>query len=175
MKHLILSLAFVLVCCSLVLGQSAKVRKNLLPKQKDSADRQMILPTTVQTKIRLGFIKNMESGCGCAFGRNQSDMDKDRYIYSDMLTDGSPYINVNGKNLKLTPVASSKLAKKLRVGNHSWETYTAGELKIRLDKTVTWVCPPKDEGCETTVYKVVLTISGKGQTVTEHLIGSCGC
>jgi hypothetical protein len=89
--------------------------------------------------------------------------------------DEPAYIKVNGKNLKLQPVAASDTNAKERVGKRSWETYTAGGLKIRLDKTVTWVCPPKDEACEVTYYKATLTVSGKGQTITEHLTGNCGC
>lgn len=129
---------------------------------------------TSQPKLQLGYVKNGDIGCGCSFARNKTDLRQRRYIYSESM--GEPaYINVNGKNLKLHPVASSETGGKEKVGKHSWETFTADGLKIRLDKTVTWVCPPKDEACEVTYYKAMLTVSGKGQTITETLTGMCGC
>lgn len=130
--------------------------------------------TTPQSKIQLGYVKNGDIGCGCSFARNKTDLRQRRYIYSESM-DEPAYINVNGKNLKLQPVASSDTKTKERVGQRSWETFTAKGLKIRLDKTVTWVCPPKDEACEVTYYKATLTVSGKGQTITETLTGNCGC
>ena len=131
----------------------------------------MIIP---QSKIQLGYVRHGDFGCGCYFARNKTDLRKRRYIYSESM-DGPAYINVNGKNLELQPIASSETNGEEGVGRRSWQTFTAGDLRIRLELTVTWVCPPKDEGCEVTYYKAILTVSGKGQKITENLTGMCGC
>ena len=127
-----------------------------------------------QNKIELSYVTNPEIGCGCSFARNKTDLRLRRYIYIQGIDDPA-YININGKNLELQPVDSSELNGKVKVGTQAWETFTAGDLKIRLDTTVTWVCPPNDESCEVTYYKAKLTVNGKGQEIKEMLTGHCGC
>jgi hypothetical protein len=39
-------------------------------------------------------------------------------------------------------------------GDRSWGTYVAGDVKARIDWTVTRVCDPKDESCELTYCPV---------------------
>ncbi|HYE75913.1 MAG TPA: hypothetical protein VEF04_21390 [Blastocatellia bacterium] len=113
---------------------------------------------TSQAKLRIGYVKNSDIGCGCYFARSLSDLRKDRYIYSEIINEPA-FINVNGKNLKLNPVASSEANGEEKVGQRSWETFTARDLKIRLEKVVTKVCDPNDESCEVTYYNATLTVS----------------
>lgn len=132
-------------------------------------------PTTMsQARLRLGYVKNGDIGCGCSFARNQTDLRKRRYIYSESM-DEPAYINVNGNNLKLYPVASSETDGAEKVGQQSWETFTAGNLKIRLEKIVTKICDPNDESCEVTYYEARIIVNSKRQKISEPLIGLCGC
>ena len=59
-------------------------------------------------------------------------------------------------------------------GDRSWETYVAGDVKARIDWTVTLVCDPKDESCELTYYKAALTITRKTQRAIVKAVGLCG-
>jgi hypothetical protein len=77
-----------------------------------------------KTELRPGYVKDSDIGCGCSFARSKMDLRNRRYIYSESM--GEPaYINVTGKNLKLQAVASSGERIPEKVGQRSWETYTA--------------------------------------------------
>ena len=113
-------------------------------------------------------------GCGSAFSLNTTDMGNCRYIFAQDMDD-PPYINLNGKNLQLRLTGYSKPKGKEKVGDRSWETYAAGELKVRIDYTVTKVCTPRDEICETTYLNATMTVSQKTQKTTVKLTGRSGC
>src|SRR5262245_29369543 len=83
-----------------------------------------------QPELKLGYVKYDEIGCGCSFSRNKTDLRNRRFVYFENFHD-APYINLNGRNLKLLPVASSEEHVEEKVGQRSWETFTAGDLKIR--------------------------------------------
>ena len=90
--------------------------------------------------------------------------------------DEPAYINLDGKDLKLEEVESGgSEAVPEKVGDRSWEAHVAGDVKVRIDRTVTKVCDPKDESCEVTYYKAVMTITRKTQKAIVKTIGLCGC
>jgi len=121
-----------------------------------------------------GYVKDGDIGCGCAFALNPADLRKRRYIYIQGM-DEPAYVNLNGKNLKLRPVTSSETKVKEKVGDRSWATYIAGDIKIRMDYVVTRVCDPNDESCEATWYKAIMTVTRKTERTIVRLTGSCGC
>jgi hypothetical protein len=126
-------------------------------------------------QLKIGYVKVGIDGCGCSLALNAADLRKGRYVF--LQDEGEPaYINLDGKNLKLESVDSSD-TKSIpeKVGDRSWETYFAGNVKVRIDWTVTRVCDPKDEGCEVTNYKAVMTITRKTQKAIVKTIGLCGC
>jgi hypothetical protein len=135
---------------------------------------QSVSTSRPQFQMRLGHVKDGDIGCGCAFSRNKTEWLNRRYIYVEGM-DEPAYINLNGRNIKLHPVASSEESGAEKVGQRSWETYTADSVKIRLEKTVTKVCDPNDESCEVTYYKATMILTHKGQKLSVKLIGSCGC
>ena len=77
---------------------------------------------TTQSKFQMGYVKNIEPECGCDFARNKSDFNKRRFVYNENI-DGVAFININGKNVKLQPVASSKLQRQEKIGNRSWGSF----------------------------------------------------
>ena len=52
-------------------------------------------------------------------------------------------IQLNGKRVTLRPVAASKQRRRGQVGDRSWETFSAGNVKVRVDYVVTRVCRPE--------------------------------
>jgi hypothetical protein len=133
-----------------------------------------------QTEFNLGYVNDLAVGCGCLFALNQMDFRKRRFVFvQDM---GEPaYINLNGKNQKLTEVDSNKTSVKPedyqapQVGSRYWETYKSGDIQLRLNKVVTRVCKPNDDSCEATYYKATMTITRNKQKRTVNLTGVCGC
>ncbi|HEV2664152.1 MAG TPA: hypothetical protein VG324_04540 [Blastocatellia bacterium] len=131
--------------------------------------------TSPGTQLKIGYVEVGIGGCGCSLALNADDLRKGRYVF--IQDDGEPaYINLDGKDLKLEEVDSGGSQAVIeKVGDRSWIAYVAGDVKVRIDRTVTQVCDPKDESCEVTYYKVILTVSRKTQRTTIRTIGLCGC
>lgn len=126
-------------------------------------------------QLKIGYVEVGIGGCGCSLSLNAADLRKGRYVF--IQDDGEPaYINLDGKDLKMEEVGSGGLeAITEKVGDRSWVAYVAGDVKVRIDRTVTKVCDPKDEDCEVTHYKAVMTIIRKSQKAIVKTIGLCGC
>ncbi len=135
---------------------------------------QAISTSSLQSSLKLGYVKNGDIGCGCSFARNKVDLQNRRYLYIQGM-DEPAYININGKNIKLHHFAPSDEQVREKIGQRSWGKFTAGDIKIRLEKIVTKVCDPNDEDCEVTNYKATMTVTRKAQKITVKLIGLCGC
>jgi|SRR5215510_1969816 len=131
--------------------------------------------TSPRSSPKIGYVEDGIIGCGCALALNAADLRNHRYVYIQGM-DEPAYINLDGKNVELEPVDSSnKINIPEKIGDRSWETYVAGDVKVRIDWTVTRVCDPKDESCEVTYFKAILTVSRKGQRTIVRTIGHCGC
>lgn len=143
-------------------------------QQRLEINAQSASTSSAQPKLRLGYVEDHDVGCGSAFSLNATDMGNRRYIFArDM--DDPPYINLNGKSLQLRLTAYSKPKAKEKIGDRSLETYAAGVVKVRIDYTVTRVCTPRDEMCETTYLNATMTVSYKAQKTTVKLTGRSGC
>ena len=131
--------------------------------------------TSPGPRLKIGYVEVVIGGCGCSLALNLADIRKGRFVF--IQDEGEPaYINLDGKDLKLEEVDSGgSEAVPEKVGDRSWVAYVAGDVKVRIDRTVTRVCDPKDESCEVTYYKAVLTITRKTQEAIVKAIGLCGC
>jgi len=157
--------------------QIAAARQRLADQelqQRLEINAQSTSTSSARPKLRIGYVKDQDVGCGSAFFLNPTDMENRRYIFSQDLDD-PPYINLNGKNLQLRLTAISKPTRKEKVGDRWWETYVAGDVKVRIDYTVTKVCTPQDEMCETTYLNAIMTVSQMAQKTTVKLTGYSGC
>lgn len=126
-------------------------------------------------QLKIGYVEVGIGGCGCSLALNAADLRKGRYVFIQDI--GEPaYINLDGKDLKLEEVDSGGFeAITEKVGDRSWVAFVAGDVKVRIDWTVTRVCDPKDEDCEATNYKAVMTITRKTRRAIVKTIGLCGC
>jgi len=157
--------------------QIAAARQRLADQelqQRLEINAQSTSASSARPKLRLGYVKDHDVGCGSAFFLNTTDMENQRYIFSQDVDD-PPYINLNGKNLQLRLTAISKPTRKEKVGDRWWETYVAGDVKVRIDYTVTKVCTPQEEMCETTYLNAIMTVSQMAQKTTVKLTGYSGC
>jgi hypothetical protein len=157
--------------------QIAAARRRLADQelqQRLEINAQSTSTSSARPKLRIGYVKDQDVGCGSAFFLNTTDMENHRYIFSQDVDD-PPYINLNGKNLQLRLTASNETKDKKKVGDRWWDTYAAGGVKVRIDYTVTRVCTPQDEMCETTYLNAIMTVSQKAQKTTVKLTGYSGC
>lgn len=113
-------------------------------------------------------------GCGCYLSFNKADDKARRLMFFESDQDMGIWINIDGRDTRLRLVRESKV-KRLKLGSRLTSQYAAGDVTVDLVKTVTWVCPPRDEGCEITKYSAVFTVRKGNRTQIVHAVGSCGC
>lgn len=126
------------------------------------------------SRLKIGYIENPGYGCGCSLSYNMAEAYKQKFLLLSPMDDAT-YIAVDGKTVTLRLVAASKQRRRERVGDRSWETYSAGNLKVRVDYVVTEVCGVDEEGCEVTHYRATMIVTrGKERRVVKG-VASCGC
>ena len=130
---------------------------------------------STSNSIKLGYVRDFDYGCGCYFSYNSSNIWKDKNLFVSSIEEDTVVINVDGKDVKLRSIAQSKDKMDEKVGDRSWETYIAGDLKVRLDYVVTKVCDPNDESCESTRYRATLTVMRGKQRRVINGAAICGC
>jgi hypothetical protein len=132
-------------------------------------------PSSAQPKLRLGYVKDHDVGCGAAFSLKTTDLRNSRYIF--VQDSGEPdeptYINLNGKNLQLRLIDSNKPKGREKIGDRWWETYTAGDVTVRIDYTVTKIF--QHEFSDSLHLNATMTVSLKAQKTTVKLIGFDRC
>ena len=128
-------------------------------------------PSTV---LKLGYVKDRDSGCGCRLSHNRLDLRNRRNLFISSF-DQSAYVNVDEKIMKLRLVAASKEKLDAKLGDRSWETYSHGSLRVRIDYIVSRLCDANDEACEVIYYKTVITITRGRHRRVVKAVGICGC
>jgi hypothetical protein len=126
-------------------------------------------------KLIVGIVKDghefHEGGCELLL---PTDSDRsERYVFlSDF--DGRAVMNINGRDTRLTLVRSNASDQPSKKGDRSSYWYKAGDLEVRVDYTVSGLCPPKDESCEAVRYTAVIQVTRQSmrQAVPAH--GICG-
>ena len=131
-------------------------------------------PESKAASLKLGYVKNAADGCGCSFSYNLAEFWKDKHLFVSPMDEAS-FINVDGQDVELRPISQSKENMDAKVGDRSWETYVAGDLKVRLDYTVTKTCDPNDENCEVTYYRARMTVMRGKQRRIVNGVALCGC
>ena len=134
---------------------------------------------SVQAKTpppRLGLVKDKSllGECGCSIYGTASDLGRDRYVLMSNL-DGDAIVNLDGKDTRLRLVGQKDKQGDLKIGDHTSQPYSGGEVRLRADFFVTRVCPPTDESCEVTWYRVKVKVYRRGRRTLAWARGMCGC
>ena len=135
------------------------------------AEAQSVSPSG---RLKIGYVDDPYIGCGCSMSYNMAEAEKLKFLLLSPMDDAT-YITVDGKKVTLRLVTASKRRRRERVGDRSWENYSAGNLKVRVEYVVTEVCGVDEEGCEVTNYVATMTVTrGKERRVVKG-VASCGC
>jgi hypothetical protein len=130
----------------------------------DTKESLSLLPLTMNI--------DMEPGCACSV----MDSKEQTFVNSGINTSDPATIKINGDRIKLNPVNPPKLNTKPKIGDKITEVYSNKDYKLILDKEISFLCSPTDEGCEVTRYKVNLELKkGKKSIKMPNLKGDCGC
>jgi hypothetical protein len=123
----------------------------------------------------VGLIKNtagfLEGGCELL---RQPDTDRsERYIFLSDLKDRA-VMNLDGHDVRLTFVRRKEPEGEPKKGDQSSVWYRAGDVEVRVDFTVSGLCPPKSESCEAVSYRAIINLTVRGSTKTVAAHGICG-
>jgi hypothetical protein len=129
----------------------------------------------------VGLIRNITGavevqGCGCYFQSPNKARNSNRYLFFEDFSEGSPLMNVDGKDIRLKLVSSSEPSGGVKKRGEGFSrNYVAGEVKVHMNFVTTSVCAPNDESCESTRYEVTVSVSKGGRKQTVKAVGGCGC
>ena len=135
---------------------------------------QVMHAQSASSSLKLGYVEDVAFGCGGSISYNLSDLRKGRFLLITPM-DEATYVNLDGRNVKLRLVASSKTNAKEKVGDRSWETYVARNIQVKVEYVVTDVCDPNDESCEVTYYRTKMTVIRGNQRTVVKAIALFGC
>jgi hypothetical protein len=132
---------------------------------------------SAQQRNMVGILRMSSSadGCGCYFSFNKVDDKARRLMFFASNQDMGIWINIDGRDTRLRLVRETKPKGRIRVGSKFISHYAAGDLTVDLVQIATWVCPPRDEGCEITKYSATFTVRKGSRTQIVRAVGSCGC
>lgn len=136
--------------------------------------------TGVFGQIKIAELKNSDvvDGCSCGFQTavEAKKPDSQKFLFLSELGTSEGWMNINGKDIKLKLVKTTEnTRRRARVGDRFYEEYSSPGVKVRIDYTTKWVCPPRDESCEVTNYDVAITVTKGKSSKTLKAKGSCGC
>ena len=154
-RHLLLALTLVLSASVIVAQQGAHVPAAKL----------------------IGYVSGAKvEGSGCDFQLAGESRSSRRYIFFEDDSDGVPYMNIDGRDVRLKLVSSTEPYRRAeRKGERFTRSYTTeGGVRVRMDIVVTSVCAPNDEACEFTGYKATITVSKGSRKQTVKAAGGCG-
>ncbi len=131
-------------------------------------------------QVKVAELKNANvvEGCSCGFQTavEAKKADSQKFLFLSELGTNEGWMNINGKDTKLKFVKiTQNTRRRAKVGDRFYEEYSALGVKVRIDYTTTWVCPPRDESCEVTNYDVNITVTKGKISKTVKAKGSCGC
>lgn len=131
-------------------------------------------------QVEIAELKNSDvvNGCSCGFqtAAEAKKADSQKFLFLSELGSGEGWMNINGKDTKLKLVKTTEnTRRRAKVGERFYEEYSAAGVKVRIDYTTKWVCPPRDESCEVTNYDVTITVTKGKTSKTIKAKGSCGC
>jgi hypothetical protein len=135
--------------------------------------------TNKPLEFKVGYVTeaNTQGGCSCAFYWPRDENKKEKNIFSSNLGE-EIWMNLNGKDAKLTWIKSVNIQKDRRKGSRFYEIYQCEKIKIRVDYLVTWTCvtdAPDDDSCEETHFDIKITFSQNGRHKIIKAKGACGC
>jgi hypothetical protein len=129
----------------------------------------------------IGNIQNKKEvqGCGCSLQRPG----KPGTVFWSELDRRSALMNIDGKDRILKLISETPASGKQKKGDRSTSIYRSGKINVRIERSISSVCPQGSQECEVTGYdgKIKLNI---GASPRERLrqrqqviavTGDCGC
>jgi len=139
-----------------------------------SPGRPSATPTTTPETLTIDVVKEpLVDGCGCYLQKSDDAGKEDKsYIF---LSSDIAQMNLDGKDIRLELVKSVEQEGETKVGSTRSEYYKSGNIDVGIEYVVKGICPPNDEGCESTEYSATITVTRNGVYKKISALGYCGC
>jgi len=158
-------------------NESAAVQKPEASAESGTAVR--VSEQASETSM-IGFIKNTDviDGCGCSYYfPTDAQNYEERLVFLEN-ENHTAWINIDGQDVELGLENSSGPEGESKKGDKSIWNYRAGDIRVRIDLTITNICDPDDEsneGCEGTNYEATIKVINGSRRQVVNVIGVCGC
>ena len=131
-------------------------------------------PRPKTEKPLIGYIKNEDlvDRCGCAYEHPTRDRG---YTFSSDGEVKEAWMNIDGQDVKLKRTYFSGSKRRARIGNKYVEIFEAEGIKVLIVRTINRLCVPYTPECETTGYRVRITVTKGGRKESVRAGGQCGC
>ena len=123
-----------------------------------------------------------EDDCNCTLylpeRRRGVDEVEVRMVFTEADLKGQAQMNIDGQDVMLRLVGRGPSVGRtgpLRVGERSVKVYEGGGVRVRVNSTITAVCPADEPTCETLSKSAAITVTKGGRTRTIRASGGCGC
>jgi hypothetical protein len=124
--------------------------------------------------IQIGPLKNQKIVEDCGGYFSLSTDENKLMVFVDDLAD-TAWLNINGRDTRLVLLRSTQTGKPEKLGDRFSEFYQGGGFDVQVDFTITFVCPPGEEGCEHTGMDGFVTVR-RGKSKSSILVsGGRGC
>jgi len=118
--------------------------------------------------------KLIEYGCSCNFYED-NNTEFIPYLQSE-IDFTNPKMYINNKLVKLKTIQIEGIPKKPKIGNKFTQIFEYSEKTIYFENTISFVCPPNSESCETTEFNTIMYTKQKQCNIKSiNLKGNCGC
>ena len=122
--------------------------------------------------------KKISDGCGCYFQFRGTPREAQKYMFFSSIEDTEEkeaWMNIDGKDVKLTLVSKTDPKGRERVGSRSTRRYATQGTILDVTYVATRVCGVNDESCESTDYDATFKLMVRGMQRTIKAVGGCGC
>jgi hypothetical protein len=153
----LLSLAPVLITLAACSGAAKSAFKQALRSSTDAPPK-------------IGVFQDLKyHGCSLTLQLPEDDEShKERYIFEADL-EGNGHMNIDGRDVDLKLVSEAKAGFEAKVGDRFSETYSGGNLSVRIDYVV------KEKGYEGWRYSATITVDRNGAKAQVKTAGGAGC
>ena len=135
-----------------------------------------------QNASKRGLVANLKNnavadGCGCYFRFRGTPTNAGRYVFFSSIEDDekAAWMNIDGRDLKLSLARRRDPKGKERVGSKSTRRYLSRDISVDATYIATRICGRDDESCESTEYSATLIVRHGHRTQVVEAAGGCGC
>lgn len=137
---------------------------------------------SAQNASKRGLVARLKNnaiadGCGCYFQYRGVPRNETYYLFFSSIEDDekTAWMNIDGKDVKLTLVRKMDPKVRERVGSKSTRRYVTDGISVDATYVATRVCKRDDESCESTDYSGTFVVRKGDQMQIVKAVGGCGC